>query len=26
VTVVDRSGTTQDLHTCSFSLLTGPLS
>jgi hypothetical protein len=26
VTVVDRSGTSQDLHTCSFSLLTGPLS
>lgn len=26
VTVVDSSGTHQDLHTCSFSLLTGPLS
>src|ERR1700733_895431 len=25
-TVVDRSGTSQDLHTCSFNLLTGPLS
>jgi hypothetical protein len=26
VTVVDKSGNNQDLHTCSFSLLTGPLS
>lgn len=26
VPVVDRSGNSQDLHTCSFSLLTGPLS
>lgn len=26
VTVVDSGGTHQDLHTCSFSLLTGPLS
>jgi hypothetical protein len=26
VTVVDSGATHQDLHTCSFSLLTGPLS